>query len=277
MTQRADRDESCRVGSSGVSSSTTRGWRKPRKNAITSIMMVIEIQLERPQRQQHATTSVAIDTYARAAAEDDVGDVAAVELAERQQVQRRREHAPPRGERHRVQRRRRGRREDGRSARRAISFEAAAARRTTASPRSIGMRARLSTASRPSRGTARARRIRRSDRRRRCRTAPSSTETRSRIRITAPNVPVSRKRRRQEVGQRRVDVVAAGSRSSGRTRARRESSAAESSTRGRRRTASRRSRSGSSTPCSRPSRRRRAPARSVVVTNVSRNSTMCSR
>ena len=79
-------------------------------------------------------------------------------------------------------------------------------------------------ASSPRTAPAAARRSRRSGRRRRCRTASVRVGNGSRIRMTAPSVPVERERRqRDEVGQRRVDVVAPAAAGSARSRARRGS------------------------------------------------------
>ena len=67
-------------------------------------MTVIEIQLSDRAVRRRRDAASATDTSAGAAADQRIDDVAAVELAERHQVQRRRQHAPPGGERHRVER-----------------------------------------------------------------------------------------------------------------------------------------------------------------------------
>ena len=79
----------------------TRGWREPSRTSITSIMTVMNSQLIDTKVIADGASTVASEVTWRAG-RARVRDVAAIELAERQQVQRSREHAEPRGERHRV-------------------------------------------------------------------------------------------------------------------------------------------------------------------------------
>ncbi len=92
-----------RVRSSGTSSSSVGGCCGPKKNSITTISTVQTSQLERDEREDDGDADRDERDPRRAPAEHRVGDVAAVELADREEVQRRREQAEPGRKRHRVQ------------------------------------------------------------------------------------------------------------------------------------------------------------------------------
>ena len=94
---------SMRVRSSGTSSSMVGGCRGPKTTSMPIISTVQTIQLGRETKSARARPRHRQRDLGRAAAEHGVRDVAAVELPDREEVQRRREQAEPRGERDRVQ------------------------------------------------------------------------------------------------------------------------------------------------------------------------------
>ena len=163
-----------RVRSSGTSSSSTRGWRGPTTKSIaTSSDRPDEPTRETVVNDQgHAQRGVGDASGSRA--EDGVRDVAAIELGDWKQVQRRGQQAEPGGKRHRMH-------VDGETGRRGAPHQP---RCSLEQQRLAKLQAREmprqlepgSTARVPQRAPALRRGSRRSDPRCRCRRARASTE-----------------------------------------------------------------------------------------------------
>ena len=82
-----------RVRSSGTSSSHTRGWWRPNTISIATISTAKNAQLPAKKVRLRRTPTAAVGDVDRTLAEYRIRDVPAVELTDRKQVQRSRQHA----------------------------------------------------------------------------------------------------------------------------------------------------------------------------------------